>query len=345
MSRRASKKEEGSGAPPLEAGEPHAKTQRAECVQNRFSDSAKIVPKEGERKGRTKRENGRSSRRGRTRCLRSCGVVAGLRHAVVADDGLLDAIDTLLERLLLGSSGGEVSHLMNGSRASLRTHYTLSHRDRVPTDGVGPVEAVKHLLELALPPAEAVPLAGLPLSLLPQRLNRLQHAARLLELAVPHERRRDVPHAVPQRARVVVRQRLAQHLAQRADDLPVLPRCAGRRDGRAAELRASLGVDPGDALLGVGAAGQDDVGVLRADVAVVALVDDERVARDRRGGEVVGVEEVDELGRRLVRRCGRDEADVVRSCPRGGLCAGRLVSTRSSGELEAQATLTRWRTL
>jgi hypothetical protein len=88
-------------------------------------------------------------------------------------------------------------------------------------------------------------------------------------------------------------------------------------------LSSTFGVDPCDGLFGVGTTGEDDVGVLSAEVTVVALVDDEGVRGDRRGGEVVGGEEVDELGGGRGGGGGGDETDVVGGCSGSGLRRGK----------------------
>ncbi len=50
-----------------------------------------------------------------------------------------------------------------------------------------------------------------------------------------------------------------ERLGERAQDLPVLPRLAGREHGESAALRPALGIDVGRVLLGIGGPGQDHV--------------------------------------------------------------------------------------
>ncbi len=103
------------------------------------------------------------------------------------------------------------------------------------------------------------------------------------------------------------------------DDLPVLPGCAGRRDRGPTHLGPAFGVDPRDALLGVGSTRQTDVGVLCPEVTVVALVHDESVLGNGRGVDLVGIEQVDEFRGGLGGGCRWSEADIVRSGSRGSL--------------------------
>ena len=74
----------------------------------------------------------------------------------------------------------------------------------------------------------------------------------------------------------------SEHLGQRAQDLPVLLGLARREHRELAALQPALGVDPARVLLGVGGTRQDHVGRLGAAVAVMALVDHERLAEPRR---------------------------------------------------------------
>src|SRR3546814_13097395 len=74
---------------------------------------------------------------------------------------------------------------------------------------------------------------------------------------------------------VVVGQPLADHLGEGAQDGPVLARLARRKSGQTGQLDAALGVHVGGVLLGVGGARQNDVGTVRAGIAVMALIDDE----------------------------------------------------------------------
>lgn len=125
-----------------------------------------------------------------------------------------------------------------------------------------------------------------------------------------HERRRYIKHAVTHRERVLVRQRHTKHLCERTEDLPVLTRGAGGRYGGTRELRAALRVDVGHALFRVREARQANVGELRANVAVVTLVHDKCISGNALGGDVVRVEQVDELGGL---RAGSRVANVTRT--------------------------------
>ncbi len=75
----------------------------------------------------------------------------------------------------------------------------------------------------------------------------------------------------------VIRQRRTQSAGQRAQDGPVFPGLARRKDRAVGVLRPSLGIDVGGVFLGISRARQDHVGCVRAMIAVMALVDDEGV--------------------------------------------------------------------
>ena len=75
----------------------------------------------------------------------------------------------------------------------------------------------------------------------------------------------------------VERQRLADQVGQRAEDGPVLARVARREGGALAALHPALDVDVGAVLLGIGRARQDQVGLRRALVAMMADIDFERL--------------------------------------------------------------------
>lgn len=150
-------------------------------------------------------------------------------------------------------------------------------------------------------------------------LQALQSAGRLLDLIISYQRGTDIPHPVPQSHDIIVRQRLTQNLRNGPDNLPILPRGSRWSDGGPAQLRPTFGVDPRDTLFGVCRSGEADVGVLGSNISVVSLVDDESIVGDHRGVEIVGVEEVDEFGRRLGGRGRWDETDVVGGGVRRGL--------------------------
>jgi hypothetical protein len=140
---------------------------------------------------------------------------------------------------------------------------------------------------------------------------------RLLRHVVPDQRRRNVPHPVSQRQHIVVRQRSLNDLGQCPDDLPVFSRGARGRDSCASDLRSALGVYPRCAFFSVRGCRKTYVCELRADVSVVALVDDKCACGDRRGRDVVSVEKVDELGCRFAG--GGGVANVVCGGAGGGL--------------------------
>ena len=72
---------------------------------------------------------------------------------------------------------------------------------------------------------------------------------------------------------------LAEHVRQRPQDRPVLAGLARREAGAVGHLHAAFGVDVGARLLGVGGGRQDDVGAVRAGVAMRADIDDEGARR------------------------------------------------------------------
>ena len=72
----------------------------------------------------------------------------------------------------------------------------------------------------------------------------------------------------------------AERVGERAQDRPVLARVARREHRALGELRPALGVDVDAGLLGIGGARQDDVGAMRAAIAMRAEIDDEGAGRD-----------------------------------------------------------------
>ena len=139
-----------------------------------------------------------------------------------------------------------------------------------------------------------------------------------------------------QRARAARRsesngQRRAERAGERAQDRPVLARIARREGGAVAELHAALGVDPGAGFFGVGGAGQDDVGAVRAGIAMRAEIDDEARpaaacrSRRRRAGRARRARPLDG-GDHVARRkpaLARHEADVERRRRAKRRCAAR----------------------
>ena len=84
--------------------------------------------------------------------------------------------------------------------------------------------------------------------------------------------------------------------------------------GALAALDPALAVDPGSALFRIGGAGQDDVGAVRAAVAVMALIDHEGLAEPA-GVDLVGGQQVD--GRDLALfRAVQDAGDVAAAVAR-----------------------------
>ena len=102
----------------------------------------------------------------------------------------------------------------------------------------------------------------------------------------------------------IERQLRAERIGQRAQDRPVLARVAGREHRALGELRPPLGVDVDARLLGIGRAGQDHVGAMRAAVAMRADIDDEGAGLDVDlvGAEIEEHVERARLGHRSARR-------------------------------------------
>src|SRR3546814_14792140 len=97
-----------------------------------------------------------------------------------------------------------------------------------------------------------------------------------------------------------------------------LARLALREAGQARELHAALGVHVGGVLLGIGGARQDDVGAVRAGIAVVALVDDEGPLAGRAEAadiDLVGAQQVDRLDGAVL-AAPVDALDVAPAVPR-----------------------------
>ncbi len=117
----------------------------------------------------------------------------------------------------------------------------------------------------------------------------------------------------------IVGQLDAEDVGQRAQDRPVLARIAGREGGAPRHLHAAFGVDEDAGLLGIGRAGQDDVGALGAAVAMGADIDHERAGLDL---DLVGAEQEQEIDAALRHRLRREavlagnEADVEAADPR-----------------------------
>lgn len=115
----------------------------------------------------------------------------------------------------------------------------------------------------------------------------------------------------------LVRQRHAQHVADRLQHLPVLAGTARWSNSGAGLLCATLAVDIGGTLFGVCSTRQDNVGERSTNVTVVALVDDEGVLGDL--GVLVSAQEVDNLGFGGADLLGGNgEANIVETSTAGG---------------------------
>src|ERR1700726_1026662 len=84
---------------------------------------------------------------------------------------------------------------------------------------------------------------------------------------------------LPQRAKRIVRQLLAQNVRQGTDDGPILARLSRRKRGAIGDLHPAFGIDVDAGFLGIGRARQDDVGAMGAAVSVGADVDHEGAVR------------------------------------------------------------------
>ena len=78
----------------------------------------------------------------------------------------------------------------------------------------------------------------------------------------------------PELREVVIGELFTERLGERPDNSPILSRFTRRETGAIGHLHAAFGIDPGARLLGIGRARQDDVGIVRAVVAVAADIDD-----------------------------------------------------------------------
>src|SRR3546814_8681805 len=74
---------------------------------------------------------------------------------------------------------------------------------------------------------------------------------------------------------VVVRQRLAEHRREGANDSPVFTRFSRRESSALAALDAAFGIGIEAVFFGIGSTRQNDVGAMRALVAMRALIDHE----------------------------------------------------------------------
>lgn len=95
------------------------------------------------------------------------------------------------------------------------------------------------------------------------------------------------------------------------DDLPVFSRRAWRWNCGTTELRTTFSVDPCSGLLRIRRARQANVCELGTKVTMVSLVHDESILGNRLRVDLVGVQEVDELGLRCGGLLRWDEANLV----------------------------------
>lgn len=128
------------------------------------------------------------------------------------------------------------------------------------------------------------------------------------------------------------------------NNLPIFPRGSGRRNRCPTQLTSAFSVDPSHTLLCVSGSWQADIGELSTKVTVVALVDNERVFRDRSRVDLVGIKEVDEF--RLCRgsRGGRGETNVIGSGSGNSLRFVSFFSLAFAFDVDLKSRLTRWRT-
>jgi hypothetical protein len=160
----------------------------------------------------------------------------------------------------------------------------------------------------------------LPSTLTP--LRRLSHIpqpssrqTRRLNDIIPRQTRRNIIHPLPQRMNIIIRQRRPQILTQRTNNLPILTRNPRGRDRSTGILRSALEVDVRGRLFSVGGPREDDVGVLGAKIAVVALVDYKGVFGDGFRVYFVGVEEEEDFGGEGgCFAVWRDKANVIGCC-------------------------------
>ncbi len=136
-----------------------------------------------------------------------------------------------------------------------------------------------------------------------------RRSGRRLGHIVSHQCRRDLKHAVSHIQDVVVC-RVAPITSESARTIFQSSRAAPVVYCRACHLCSSLSVDVCGGLLRVGRSGQADISELSTDVTVVTLVDNKGVTRDALGCNVVGVEQVDELGALSWSSSRRGEANV-----------------------------------
>src|SRR3546814_9059580 len=84
---------------------------------------------------------------------------------------------------------------------------------------------------------------------------------------------------------------MADDIGKRADNRPILTRLPRRENSSLAKLHAAFGIDVDTILFRVGGARQNDIGAMRAGIAVMALIDDEGIAQSVRV-DLVGAKQV-----------------------------------------------------
>ena len=165
----------------------------------------------------------------------------------------------------------------------------LRHGARRAADGIGHVVVLHWIVESAggnrARRAESCPLRRL----------------RLIDLSEDRVHFREARTHLLER---VIRQCLAEHFRQRTNDRPILAGITRREHRAQSFLHAAFGVDVGAVFFGVGRTRQDDVGAMRAAVAVMALVDHEGIAEALRI-DFVGAESTAQFGLRALGRGGR----------------------------------------
>ena len=117
-----------------------------------------------------------------------------------------------------------------------------------------------------------------------------------------------------------------QHSTTLPDDLPVHSSSTRRRHSSASNLCSALRVHPRCTLLGIRCSGEAYIRELRANISMVALVDDKCARRDRFRGDIIGVEEIDKFGFLLRRSC--RVSDIVCSSAGGGLLKWVIVNVQ-----------------
>src|SRR3954469_21790421 len=117
-----------------------------------------------------------------------------------------------------------------------------------------------------------------------------------------------------QRFAAVVRQALTDDIGERAQDGPILLCLARREGGALGPLGAAFEIHIDAVLLGVGGAGQNNVGMVCTGIAMRALIDNKRIG-EAVHIELVGAEQINEIDialARAVENAGHVAAAVAR---------------------------------